>query len=43
VKAFQLYLWSVANCLYRDADLESYRVVLKKSIGMPSPETMHNA
>jgi cyclopropane-fatty-acyl-phospholipid synthase len=43
VKAFQLYLWSVANCLYRDADLESYRVVLKKSIGMVSEPTMHGA
>jgi cyclopropane-fatty-acyl-phospholipid synthase len=43
VKAFQLYLWSVANCLYRDADLESYRVVLKKSIGMVSDGTMHSA
>ena len=41
VRSFQLYLWSVANCLYRDADLESYRVVLKKSIGMPSPGTVH--
>jgi cyclopropane-fatty-acyl-phospholipid synthase len=43
VRSFQLYLWSVANCLYRDADLESYRVVLKKSIGLPSPGTVHNA
>jgi cyclopropane-fatty-acyl-phospholipid synthase len=43
VKSFQLYLWAVANCLYRDADLESYRVVLKKSIGLPSAATMHNA
>ena len=40
VRSFQLYLWSVANCLYRDADLESYRVVLKKSIGLPSPGTV---
>ncbi len=43
VRSFQLYLWSVANCLYRDADLESYRVVLKKSIGLPSPGTAHRA
>ncbi len=43
VRSFQLYLWSVANCLYRDADLESYRVVLKKSIGLPSPGTVHDA
>ena len=43
VRSFQLYLWSVANCLYRDADLESYRVVLKKSIGLPSPGTAHHA
>jgi len=41
VRSFQLYLWAVANCLYRDADLESYRVVLKKSIGLPSPGTVH--
>jgi len=40
VRSFQLYLWAVANCLYRDADLESYRVVLKKSIGLPSPGTV---
>ncbi len=43
VRSFQLYLWAVANCLYRDADLESYRVVLKKSIGLTSPGTVHNA
>nr|MBA3506299.1 class I SAM-dependent methyltransferase [Betaproteobacteria bacterium] len=43
VRSFQLYLWAVANCLYRDADLESYRVVLKKSIGLPSPGTVHPA
>ncbi|MGH8800533.1 MAG: SAM-dependent methyltransferase [Casimicrobiaceae bacterium] len=43
VRSFQLYLWSVANCLYRDGDLESYRVVLKKSIGLPSPGTVHAA
>ena len=41
VKSFQLYLWSVANCLFRDADLESYRMVLQKTIGMPSTETVH--
>jgi cyclopropane-fatty-acyl-phospholipid synthase len=39
-RSFQLYLWAVANCLYRDADLESYRVVLKKSMGMRSSETV---
>jgi cyclopropane-fatty-acyl-phospholipid synthase len=39
-RSFQLYLWSVANCLYRDGDLESYRVVLKNSMGMPSFETL---
>ncbi len=36
VRLFELYLWSVANCLYRDGDLESYRVVFQKAFGSPS-------
>lgn len=37
-RLFQLYLWSVASCLHHDGDLESYRVVLQKSLGLPSTE-----
>lgn len=32
-RLFQLYLWSVANCLLRDGDLESYRIAFQKSMG----------
>ena len=35
-RLFQLYLWALADCLYRYGALESYRVVYQKTIGQLS-------